>query len=265
MKNICKFVTPGVYGQLTVSCFVMETDAEIMKKSISLKMHRAFLLIQGKGSLLIDGRSLPTEQGALVFAFEGEAFSFIPSEDAIYIYIDFGGGRADELFSRFKINSKNRHFADCDGLIPLWRDSLSRADADTADLASESILLYSFSRLHSQAARFDSAVSRILEISDKCFNDPELSIAVIAKQLSYNPKYLSHSFKKTTGVTFSDYLRDLRIKYAISLFNDGLDSVKNVALLSGYSDPLYFSNVFKRAVGISPREYVLKLQRTEPH
>lgn len=264
MKNICKFTTSRVYSQLTVSCFVMETDAEIMKRSIPLKMNRALLFIQGKGSLLIDGRTLSVGQGTLFFAFEGENFSVTSSKDATYLYIDFGGGRAEELFSRFNINRGNRCFAGCDGLIPLWRDSLSRADADTIDLASESILLYTFSRLHSQAAHFDSAVSRLLEITDKNFNDPELSISEISKQLSYNPKYLSHSFKKAMNVTFSDYLRDLRIKYAISLFNEGLDSVKNVALLSGYSDPLYFSNVFKKSVGISPREYVLKLQNSKP-
>ena len=44
------------------------------------------------------------------------------------------------------------------------------------------------------------------------------------------------------------HLEDVRIKYAISLFNEGLDSVKNVALLSGFSDPLYFSKVFAKSV-----------------
>ena len=43
---------------------------------------------------------------------------------------------------------------------------------------------------------------------------------------------------------------------AQSLFNEGLDSVKNVALLSGFSDPLYFSKVFKKRVGCAPTEYI---------
>ena len=63
------------------------------------------------------------------------------------------------------------------------------------------------------------------------------------------------------GVTYSEYLRDLRIKYAVSLLNEGLDSIKNVALLSGFADPLYFSNIFKKTIGISPRKYALTVQK----
>ena len=48
----------------------------------------------------------------------------------------------------------------------------------------------------------------------------------------------------------------IRLKNAIALFDHGLDSIKNVALLSGFSDPLYFSSVFKAEVGRSPKEYI---------
>jgi AraC-like DNA-binding protein len=58
-------------------------------------------------------------------------------------------------------------------------------------------------------------------------------------------------------------LRALRIKYAVSLFDRGLDAVKNVAVLSGFSDPLYFSNVFKRTVGMSPKEYLSTVKQRE--
>ena len=77
----------------------------------------------------------------------------------------------------------------------------------------------------------------------------------IADELSYNSKYISHIFKEKMGISYSEYLRSLRLKFAVSLFDRGLDSVKNVALLSGFSDPLYFSTVFKKGMGVSPKEY----------
>ena len=58
------------------------------------------------------------------------------------------------------------------------------------------------------------------------------------------------------GVSYSEYLRSLRFRYAISLFELGISSVKNVALLSGFSDPLYFSNAFKKEIGLSPKEFI---------
>ena len=58
------------------------------------------------------------------------------------------------------------------------------------------------------------------------------------------------------NISYSEYLRSVRLKYAVTLFDHGIDSVKNVALLSGFSDPLYFSKVFKDTIGVSPTVYV---------
>ena len=56
-------------------------------------------------------------------------------------------------------------------------------------------------------------------------------------------------------ISYSEYLRSFRLKHAISLFELGLSSVKNVAILSGFSDPLYFSTIFKKYIGISPKDF----------
>ena len=47
----------------------------------------------------------------------------------------------------------------------------------------------------------------------------------------------------------------------VTLFDHGIDSVKNVAFLCGYTDPLYFSNVFKKQIGMSPKEYKNKIEK----
>jgi AraC-like DNA-binding protein len=65
------------------------------------------------------------------------------------------------------------------------------------------------------------------------------------------------------NVSYGEYLRGIRFKYAIALFELGISSVKNVALLSGFSDPLYFSNAFKKAIGISPKEYISKITEND--
>ena len=58
------------------------------------------------------------------------------------------------------------------------------------------------------------------------------------------------------GINYSEYLTKIRLKHAVTLLDFGLDSVKNVALLSGFSDPLYFSTVFKKQIGVSPTVYL---------
>ena len=262
-KNICKFISDKGRDTLTVSCFVSECDAEIMRKPSGMKAHRMLLVSFGEGKCLIDGREYPCSAGALFFLFSGESFSLIGSEDSAYMYIDFFGRRADELFKRFSITPKNRSFFGFEGLVPMWKESLARADVKTVDLAAESMLLYTLSRLSSREAAEGGIVNRILEMTEENFRDPRLSLALIAEDIFYNPKYLSHVFKAKTGVGYSEYLRKMRIKYAITLFDHGLDSVKNVSVLSGFSDSLYFSNVFKKEIGLSPSEYIRSLSEAK--
>ena len=85
-----------------------------------------------------------------------------------------------------------------------------------------------------------------------------VSISDIAKALKYDPKYLSALFKDKVGITFTEYLRDVRCRHAAFLFDEGINSVKSVAILSGFSDALYFSKIFKRETGISPTDYIKK-------
>ena len=61
------------------------------------------------------------------------------------------------------------------------------------------------------------------------------------------------------GMGYTEYLRNIRLKQAVFLLDHKLDSIKNISSLSGFSDPLYFSTVFKKEIGISPKDYILKV------
>lgn len=258
-SDICKFTSTSFLETLNVECFVMETNLEVMKKPCVLYTNRMILVSKGQGKFHFDQTEINFDVGSLIFGFKGEKFLAESKGETTYMYINFDGNRAGELFRRFNVKLMNRSFDGFDGLIPLWSESLCRASDQTVDLASESMLLYTFSRLSGSLAEWNGLVNKIVEIVEKQFDNPDLSMSTVAKQLSYNSKYISHIFKKKMGVSFSEYLRSVRIKFAVSLFDHGLDSVKNVALLSGFYDPLYFSTVFKSVVGLSPKDYAKKV------
>ena len=50
-----------------------------------------------------------------------------------------------------------------------------------------------------------------------------------------------------------------KVHYACTLINQGFTSVKEIAAMSGYRDALYFSKVFKRKMGVSPKQYIFSL------
>lgn len=258
-RNICKLVPSASAEALAVSCFVLESDPEIMQREQLLKTHVMYLVVGGEGLFFFDRRVLSVRTGSLVLGFSGELFSVREQADLRYIYIRFSGVRAEALLRRFEITAERRLFHGFDGFIPLWTESLARASEKTVDLAAESMLLYTLSRLTACGGERSGLVERVVRYTEERFCDPQLSLVAVAEALCYNPKYLSAAFKRKMGVGYTEYLSSVRIRYAITLFDHGIDSVKNVALLSGYADPLYFSSVFKRRVGISPTEYVKRV------
>ena len=257
--NVCKLPLSYVSCELSISCFVLETNPQTMLKKVTLAQNRMILVEQGEGEFWLDGVAHPFSAGTLIFGFEGESFVLSHGDGVRYLYIDFSGTRSASLFHRFGIYPHARKKEKCHALIPLCKDCLLSTPQENIDMAAESILLYVFSRLSANSMPQNDTVQRILEITEENFQNPALSIAYIADRIGYSAKYLSHFFKQKMNVTYSEYLRSYRFKYAISLFELGISSVKNVALLSGFSDPLYFSSAFKKAIGISPKEFVARL------
>lgn len=253
-RNICKFISQIDSDKLVTHRFIYEANHSNASNEVKLNHNRLFLLVKGEAFFSFTGKERKVTPGSLIFGFKDEKFS-VESDNCEYMYISFSGQRCENLFRRFGIKPENRLFKGFESIVPLWQESIARASEETIDLAAESMLLYAFSRLFGNNIKEHSLINKIVAISEERFTDPDLSLTVISNELSYNSKYISHIFKEKMGISYSEYLRSLRLKFAVSLFDRGLDSVKNVALLSGFTDPLYFSTVFKKHIGVSPKEY----------
>lgn len=254
-KNICKFTSEPTFEKIDTHCFIYETNVPSMQKSTILEHHRMILVKNGEFMLHVDKMQFKVSTGSLVFAFAGESLRTTAAKGDEYLYIDFSGNRSDILFRRLGIHIGNRCFEGFNNLIPFWEDSLIRASHENLDLATEGVLFHSLSKIKSPHNKQNTIIQQIIDKTEESFNDPELSISTIAQELAYNEKYLSHLFKQKMGVGYTEYLRMYRINYAIMLLDNGIDSVKNIASLCGFSNPMYFSSVFKQAVGVSPSKY----------
>lgn len=257
-NNICKFPAPSAPDELSISCFVWESDKTVMQAPLTLQSDRLILIEKGDGAFLFDRIPCSFSTGTLLFAFQGETVSLDHGEGVSYFYIDFDGARGKSLCRRFGIYPHARRKDGFNGLIPFCKDCLLNSRPENVDIAAESMLLCVFSRLSANNSRQNEVLRRIIEYTQDEFQDCTLSLSTLAKRMNYNAKYLSHFFKESMNISYSEYLRSIRLKYAISLFESGISSVKNVALLSGFSDPLYFSNTFKKAVGLSPKDFIAK-------
>lgn len=82
-----------------------------------------------------------------------------------------------------------------------------------------------------------------------------LSLTSLSEYLGVSAGYLCAIFKKETGKTISEYIREKRIKFAVQLLSTTNLQIQTVALHCGIMDIQYFSKIFKKHVGMTPNEY----------
>lgn len=90
------------------------------------------------------------------------------------------------------------------------------------------------------------------------YNDCNLKIKTVAEALYVSESYLMHLFKQEVGKTFNTCLTEYRVMMAKQLLVEQKYKVYEIAELVGYQDMKYFGQVFRKAVGCTPSEYVKK-------
>ncbi|MCA1807900.1 MAG: helix-turn-helix transcriptional regulator [Kiritimatiellia bacterium] len=88
---------------------------------------------------------------------------------------------------------------------------------------------------------------------DKHYTE-EISLEHIARTLQISPFYLSHLFSQENDFSLMEYLTNLRMQKAKLLLQGGRHSIKEAAYAVGYNDGNYFTKVFRRHFGFTPRD-----------
>ena len=107
----------------------------------------------------------------------------------------------------------------------------------------------------SQASQENRYVTEAIRYIATHYSEPGLSVRTIARALDLSEGHLSRLFKEKTGYTMKNYLTLYRMGIAEDLLSDCRSRVYETAKQVGYQDVAYFSNTFKRIVGVSPTEY----------
>jgi len=167
------------------------------------------------------------------------------------------------------MNTLARKAAEQGGVAPLYLDQQSSAYARRiesinsvaagGELMGE--MLRSYCRLVRRYAnrRYSAPVEKTVLTIDADLSG-DLSLRRLAKIQGINASYLSSRFRQETGKTLTDYVTQRRMELAGRLLATTSLQVQTVAQRCGMGDVNYFSKLFKKETGFSPREYRLRLK-----
>ncbi len=101
-------------------------------------------------------------------------------------------------------------------------------------------------------------MERIMKIINRDIDDPKLNVEMLSSEVGISRAHLHRKLKEMIGMTPSDFIRSIRIRWACELLQKGSIEVTQVAYTLGFASQSHFSTTFKNFIGMTPSEYRAK-------
>lgn len=109
--------------------------------------------------------------------------------------------------------------------------------------------------IRNKSSSANNIVYKAIDYIKENFSDSDISLNKVAQFVGVRATYFSAVFGQQTGKTFVEYLTELRMEKARTLLRCTDKPSGDIAFEVGYNDPHYFSSLFKKVNGCSPRDY----------
>lgn len=206
------------------------------------------------------GATLECTPGTLKITPAGDPHSdqFGP-EETRGLMVEADASRVERLGSYSQVVEERASYHDgaLTGLAWRIRGELHQGDT-AAPLAIEGLLLEMLARAaRERELRLTGAVPRWLAAARECLHEEAHTenLSELAKAVGVHPVTLARGFRKAYGCSVGAYLRWLRVARAARALADSEAPLAEIALSVGFADQSHFSNVFRRATGLSPSAF----------
>lgn len=162
------------------------------------------------------------------------------------------------------MNTLLRKAAERGGVHPIYLDRVSSKFAikieafssmeQTKDFMADMFRTYCKLVNKHSSKEYSSLVKKAV-IAIEADPSAELNLHCLAEKLNVSNVYLSSMFKKETGKTITEYIREKRLSYAVYLLRSTNLQIQTIALHCGMVDVQYFSKLFKKHTGKTPTEF----------
>ena len=109
--------------------------------------------------------------------------------------------------------------------------------------------------------KYGSVILKAKQFIEENYADQNTTLTTVAEAVCLSPNHFSTIFSQECKTTFIEYLTNVRLENAKRLMRETDMKGYDIAYECGFSDPHYFSYIFKKNTGLSPREYKLSTER----
>lgn len=221
----------------------------------------------GKLHVYIHGKERVVERGALLLfrPHEAQIYKYYSSEKPEIYWVHFTGFDVENLLERYEIpNDKNvfvlGNALECQWLFKNIIHELQVRRKNYAEFINmnlcQVLLLLNRCLEEEIVLGFDdlNEVDLALNFFNEKYNT-SISVKDYAEERHISVCWFNRIFKRVTQKTPMQYIINLRIANALDLLHETTYNIIQIANIVGYDDAYYFSRIFKKHVGMSPREY----------
>lgn len=209
------------------------------------------LAIEHKPSLIVTDLMLPDFSGNQLVEKVRQNM-FIASTPIIMLTACSDKASEIESYSKGVDAYMSKPFDMNDLAIRAWQ-LIRKNELQYAKIRQQTIAQGSETKVVSQDDKFIESITKIIEDQ---ISDNDLSVSVLSKKCAMSEKQIYRRIKQLSGLTPTEYVRQIRLNRASLLLKQGGFSVSEVLFMVGFSNPSYFTKCFKAQFNVTPSEYL---------
>ena len=98
-------------------------------------------------------------------------------------------------------------------------------------------------------------MERIMKVVNKNLSNSDFNVDMLTQEVGISRAQLHRKMKEMTGISTSEFIRNIRLEQAARLLKEQKINITQVAYTVGFSNLAHFSTIFRKHFGVSPSEY----------
>ncbi|QGQ99398.1 AraC family transcriptional regulator [Paenibacillus psychroresistens] len=115
-----------------------------------------------------------------------------------------------------------------------------------------------------RANRKTDMIQGVLDYIANHYVSSEIGIEMLADKAGLSPGYFGKLFSDSIGKTVTEYIIELRMQHSKQLLETTLMPINDIAASVGFSNPAYFTTIYKKHFGITPNQYRAEFRKNNP-